>query len=222
MPSAMRNNHPSHDRRAGRNAGAVTAPAGLVAGACEASPVPPNVTLFRCANCSRPATAPASTAGRPPSQPDFEWPIPVHEIALPCAGRLQPEHLLKAFEAGADAVCIITCARDDCCYIEGSLRAERRAEYVRQLLDEIGLGRERLLVCHLAPSAQDDSVLTRLKQNENGSRAVEIRDTVLARLGALPPNPLRQDRATVSRPDGARRDEANGTRDETSPRTAVR
>ena len=68
------------------------------------------------------------------------------DIPIPCAGRLQPEHLLKAFENGADAVCVITCARDDCLFIEGGLRLNHRADSVRRLLAEIGLGGERLIV----------------------------------------------------------------------------
>jgi nicotinamide mononucleotide adenylyltransferase len=131
----------------------------------------------------------------------------VHEIALPCSGKLQPEHLLKAFEAGADAVCIIACAGDNCHYLEGSRRAERRVEYVRQLLDEIGLDGERLMVFRLAASAQEDGTLghvpkdpspnTQLNREEPGSRVAEIRDMVMARLGALQPNPLGRGKAIV-------------------------
>ena len=109
----------------------------------------------------------------------------MHEIVVPCTGKLQPEHLLKAFEAGADAVCVIACARDNCHYLEGSRRAERRVEYVRKLLDEIGLGADRLLVFHLAAS------------EELGSRLTAICEMVMAGLGALQPNPLRQDKATA-------------------------
>jgi coenzyme F420-reducing hydrogenase delta subunit len=153
-------------------------------------------------NGSRPGTVPVSAVGPRLSQPEPEWPIPVHEIALPCTGRLQPEHLLKAFEAGADAVCIIACAGDNCHYLEGSRRAERRAEYVRQLLDEIGLGGERLMVFRLAASAQEDGTLghlpadpspdTQLNKVKVGSQVAEIHDMVMARLGALQPNPLGQ------------------------------
>jgi len=130
----------------------------------------------------------------------------VHEIPLPCTGRLQPEHLLKAFEAGADAVCVITCAGDSCRYLEGSRRVERRVGYVRELLDEIGLGGERLLLFDLAASAQLDAMLghvlkgppgTRPNQKEDGSREAEIYDMVMAGLGALQPSPLWQSKGTI-------------------------
>ena len=159
----------------------------------------PKVTVFRCVNHTHSGTAPASAAGHQLSQPQPEWPIPAHEIALPCTGKLQPEHLLKAFEAGADAVCVLTCAGDSCHYLEGSRRAERRVEYVRELLDEIGLGGERLLLFHLAASAQEqDAAPGRApKDASSGTQPAEIRDAVMARLGALQPNPLRRDKAIV-------------------------
>jgi coenzyme F420-reducing hydrogenase delta subunit len=165
-------------------------------GAHEAAPPPsPNVTVFRCVNSSR-----SDTEARHVPQPEPEWPIPVQEVALPCTGRLQPEHLLKAFEAGADAVCVITCAGDDCHYLEGSQRAERRAAYVRELLNEIGLGGQRLLVFRLAASGQADATLGRPPKDPSSGKQkslAEIFETVVAGLGALQPNPFRQDKATV-------------------------
>jgi len=189
-------------RSAGRNLGGETALAADPVGTHKAvTPAPPNVTVFRCVNSSRPDTEPV--VGRRPSQPEPEWPIPVHEVALPCTGRLQPEHLLKAFESGADAVCVITCAGDNCHYLEGSERAERRVEHVRELLNEIGLGGQRLLVFRLAASRQEEATPGRApkapspgKQLNQGSLA-EIFDIVVAGLGAIQPNPLRQDKATV-------------------------
>jgi hypothetical protein len=127
----------------------------------------------------------------------------VHEVALPCTGRLQPEHLLKAFEAGADAVCVITCAGDNCHYLEGSRRAERRVELVRDLMNEIGLGGQRLLVFRLSASRQEEATPGHPEKGPSPGRQVnqeslaEIFDIVVAGLGAIQPNPLRQDTATV-------------------------
>jgi coenzyme F420-reducing hydrogenase delta subunit len=183
----------NHHHSAGRKE--KTATGDPVGGHQTAPPASPNVTVFRCVNSS-----PSGTEPRHVPQPEPEWPIPVHEIALPCTGRLQPEHLLKAFEAGADAVCVITCAGDDCHYLEGSQRAERRAAYVRELLNEIGLGGQRLMVFRLAASGQADATLGRPPKNPSSGKQeslAEIFETVVAGLGALQPNPLRQDKATV-------------------------
>jgi coenzyme F420-reducing hydrogenase delta subunit len=144
-----------------------------------------NVTIFRCVGSSR---YPKEEA--PGSKP--LWSLPVHEVVIPCAGRLQPEHLLKAFEAGADAVCVVMCAGDECRYLEGSRRADRRAEYVKGLLDEIGLGGQRLLVLQLAASAPNRA------QNRNGQESpAQISELIVAELATLESNPLRQNKVSV-------------------------
>lgn len=119
----------------------------------------PKVTAFICSNCARRASEPRSTNRPVPRPPDFRWPVPVHEILVPCSGRLQPEHLLKAFETGADAVCVFGCQEDDCHNHEGSRRCARRVEYVRGLLDEIGIGNDRLWLFRLPGSAREDMAL---------------------------------------------------------------
>jgi len=121
----------------------------------EPYPSPP-VVVFVCANCARPGRA-ASSACRPrPAVPDFHWPFPVEQVVVPCAGRIQPEHLLKAFESGADLVLVVACESGNCHYAEGSLRCMRRVEFVRSLLGEIGLNDERLLLEYLPGSAAED------------------------------------------------------------------
>jgi coenzyme F420-reducing hydrogenase delta subunit len=208
----MSNDYLNHHRAAGDSPPAGTALAEGALGVQEAKPLPSvNVTVFRCVNCAGPGLAPPSVIGPRLSQPGLERPIAVHEVALPCTGKLQPEHLLKAFEAGADAVCVIDCAGDNCQYLEGSQRAERRAEYVGKLLDEIGLGSRRLMVFHLGDSAREDQTIGRVpadpspgtepSQEEVGSRLGAICEMVAARLGALPPNPLRQDGSAVWPPN---------------------
>lgn len=167
----------------------------------------PSVTVFRCANGLRPAAVPSAAASVRFSQPAIDWPVPVHEVAVPCTGKLQPEHLLKAFEAGADIVCVMACAEDNCHYLEGSRRMSRRADYVRGLLDELGLGSERLMVFHLPGSAREDMALasgsgngsaaTRVDQEELDSRLAAMGKEVLAQIEALGPSPLRRGTAAV-------------------------
>ena len=119
----------------------------------------PAVTLFICSNSYRSGQMPTSGTRQPPGALPDAWSFSVHEIRIPCAGKLQPEHLLKAFEAGADLVCVIACDEANCHYLEGSRRANRRIEYVRGLLEELGLGGERLLLFHLPGSSREDMAL---------------------------------------------------------------
>ena len=65
-------------------------------------------------------------------------------ISLPCSGKLELIYLLKAFESGADGVVLITCKHGECRYLEGNLRAQKRTEAVRALLEEIGLDKGRM------------------------------------------------------------------------------
>jgi coenzyme F420-reducing hydrogenase delta subunit len=66
-------------------------------------------------------------------------------LSLPCSGKVTVPYLLKAFEKGAHGVAIVTCVPGACCNLEGNLRASRRAEAVAALLDEIGLGKGRIV-----------------------------------------------------------------------------
>jgi coenzyme F420-reducing hydrogenase delta subunit len=70
-------------------------------------------------------------------------------VSLPCSGRLEPIYLLKTFETGADGAVLITCRKGECRRLEGNLRAHKRAEAVRSLLEETGLGTERLLITNM-------------------------------------------------------------------------
>jgi len=63
---------------------------------------------------------------------------------LPCSGRIDPLHLLRALESGADMVYLITCPEGACRYREGNLRAWKRVRYARKLIEEIGLEGARI------------------------------------------------------------------------------
>jgi coenzyme F420-reducing hydrogenase delta subunit len=63
---------------------------------------------------------------------------------LPCSGRIDPLHLMRALESGADKVYLVTCPEGTCRYHEGNIRAQKRVAYVQELIEEIGLERERL------------------------------------------------------------------------------
>jgi coenzyme F420-reducing hydrogenase delta subunit len=67
-------------------------------------------------------------------------------LSLPCSGKATIPYLLKAFETGADGVVICTCPEAQCKHLEGNLRACKRAEAVEGLLEEMGLGKGRVLV----------------------------------------------------------------------------
>lgn len=67
-------------------------------------------------------------------------------ISLPCSGKADLLYLIKAFETGADGLLLITCEKNQCHYLEGNLRSPKRAEEVNLLLEEIGMGKDRIAV----------------------------------------------------------------------------
>jgi coenzyme F420-reducing hydrogenase delta subunit len=154
------------------------------------------ITLFICANCARPAQV-SSSSGRPrPTVPDFNWPGPVKQVIIPCTGRLQPEHVLKAFESGSSIVSVVACQEDNCHYIEGSRRCTRRVDYIRLLLNEIGLGDGRLLLFHLPGSASEDMMMSVGKSanpeilDSLSAQIAAVRDRAIEALRVHSPNPL--------------------------------
>jgi coenzyme F420-reducing hydrogenase delta subunit len=153
-------------------------------------------TVFVCANCTRPGQVPTSAGRSKPAVPDFGWPGFVEQIIVPCTGRLQPEHVLRAFESGSSIVSVVACQDDNCHYIEGSRRCDRRLDYLRSLLNEIGLGEERLLLFHLPGSAAQDLALASGRSVPEPDsdllkgQVASIRDEVLEALRTSPPNPL--------------------------------
>ena len=63
---------------------------------------------------------------------------------LPCGGRFEPVQVLRALEAFADAAYVITCPEGACRYFEGNLRAKKRMMRTKDLLEDIGLERDRV------------------------------------------------------------------------------
>jgi len=64
--------------------------------------------------------------------------------ALPCSSKIEPSHPLKILADGADGVLVVACPEGHCRFMVGNVRAEKRINYVRALLDKAKMGAERL------------------------------------------------------------------------------
>lgn len=64
--------------------------------------------------------------------------------ALPCSSKIEPSYLLKILADGADGVVVVACPEGSCRFMVGNVRAEKRINYVRMLLDKAKMGAERL------------------------------------------------------------------------------
>ncbi len=79
-------------------------------------------------------------------------------ISLPCSGRLDILYLIKAFETRADGVAVMMCKEGECRYLEGNLRARKRAEVVEELLKETGLGAGRVAIIQMDDRGIDPKI----------------------------------------------------------------
>ncbi len=68
----------------------------------------------------------------------------VRLVVLPCSSNVEVRQMVKILEQGADALQIVACTEEACRFLVGSNKAERRVEYVRNLLGEIDFGAERV------------------------------------------------------------------------------
>jgi F420-non-reducing hydrogenase iron-sulfur subunit len=155
------------------------------------------ITMFVCTNCARPGKELTSSGRARPAVPDFGLPGPVEQVLVPCTGRLQPEHVLRAFETGSRIVSVIACREDNCHYAEGSRRCALRVDSIRSILKEIGLGDDRLLLSYLPGSASEDLAVAVSGQpgakdsDVYAAQVAAVRAQVMEALQSLPPNPLR-------------------------------
>jgi coenzyme F420-reducing hydrogenase delta subunit len=68
----------------------------------------------------------------------------IRTIMMPCSSKIEVSYILRILESGADAVEIVVCPQKSCKFLVGSLRAERRVEYICDLLEKIGYAPERV------------------------------------------------------------------------------
>jgi len=97
----------------------------------------PEITAFYCIYCGYMA---ADTAGAL----HIQYPANVKFIRMPCTGKTDIRYLLEAFEQGADGVYIVACPIGNCHHVRGNERGQARVERTKRILDDIGIGGERL------------------------------------------------------------------------------
>lgn len=73
-----------------------------------------------------------------------EFDASVRLVQVPCTGRVDGMHILQALEDGADAVFVLGCLEKNCYYDTGSIEGRKRVEYVKQMLAEVGIEKERV------------------------------------------------------------------------------
>jgi coenzyme F420-reducing hydrogenase delta subunit len=141
------------------------------ANAAPGSDFTPEITVFTCIYCAYMA---ADTAGAL----RIKYPADIKLIKLPCTGKTDARYLLEAFEQGADGVCVVGCPIGNCHHVHGNVRGQARVKYTQRLLDDIGLGGERLEM-HFVSGGM-------------GATFGRIIGDMTERLKALGPSPLKE------------------------------
>jgi coenzyme F420-reducing hydrogenase delta subunit len=97
----------------------------------------PVIAAFCCRWCSYAA---ADLAG----SMRIHYPPNIRIIMVPCTGRVDILHLLRAIEDGADGVFLSGCLIGDCHYSTGNEKATKRVAAVKKILSEIGVEPDRV------------------------------------------------------------------------------
>jgi F420-non-reducing hydrogenase iron-sulfur subunit len=130
----------------------------------------PEIVAFSCHYC---AYAAADLAG----VMRLQYPTNIKIVKLPCSGTVDILYILKAFEQGADGVFIAGCLKGGCHFVEGNLRAEKRVERAKNLLEKIGLGKDRLEMFFMSSA--------------EGGRFSEVAREMTEKIRKLGPSPIK-------------------------------
>ena len=80
----------------------------------------------------------------------LSYPTNIRIVLVPCTGKVDVLHILRAFEKGADGVYVVGCEEGECHYNSGNFRARKRVEQAQKILDTIGIGGERAQMYNLS------------------------------------------------------------------------
>jgi coenzyme F420-reducing hydrogenase delta subunit len=114
----------------------------------------------------------------------LSYPTNIKIVQVPCTGKVDVLYLLKSFQRGADGVYVAGCMEGDCHYLTGNLRARKRVEYTKKILDDIGIGGDRLEMYNMSAG--------------QGPRFVEVAMEMTERIKNLGPSPLKQNQTAGS------------------------
>jgi coenzyme F420-reducing hydrogenase delta subunit len=108
----------------------------------------------------------------------LEYPANVKIIRVPCTGKVDVLHLLRALEKGADGACVIGCMEGSCYFKGGNYRARKRVEQAAKILDSIGIGGQRVRMYNLSSG--------------EGTLFAQYANEFTEHIRALGPNPIKK------------------------------
>ena len=130
----------------------------------------PEIVAFCCHYC-------AYTAADMAGSKRISYPSNVKIIRVPCTGKVDAIHLMKALEKGADGVYVAGCLEGDCHFKNGNLRAKARVERVKKILEDLGWETERVAMLNMSAGM--------------GEHFAKTAREFTARIKELGPNPVK-------------------------------
>jgi len=114
----------------------------------------------------------------------LKYPDTIRVIRVPCTGKVDVIHILRAFEKGADGVYVVGCLEGECRFENGNLRARRRVEQAKSILDAVGVGGDRVKMFNLSSG--------------EGTRFAEYAVEMTEKIKEMGPNPIKRFREKMA------------------------
>lgn len=105
----------------------------------------------------------------------------IYLVRVKCTGRVDVSDILQALRDGADGVGIYACHKGECDFETGNLVAERHVNAVKFMLQRSGFDPDRVGIFFMSAAEID--------------RFMRATNEFVAKIKALPPNPLKMDKA---------------------------
>ena len=130
----------------------------------------PVIVAFCCHYC-------AYTAADMAGSQRLVYPANVKIIRVPCSGKVDTLHIIKAFEKGADGVYVAGCLDGDCHFKNGNDKAAKKVAYMIKYLEEIGIEPERLEMVRMSAGM--------------GERFAQVATEMTEKIRNLGPSPIK-------------------------------
>ncbi len=131
----------------------------------------PEIVAFCCHYC-------AYTAADMAGSKRISYPSNVKIIRVPCTGKVDAIHIMKALEKGADGVYVAGCLEGDCHFKNGNTRAKQRVDRVKKILEDLGWETQRVDMINMSAGMGERFAKTALEFTE--------------KIKTLGPNPAKQ------------------------------
>jgi coenzyme F420-reducing hydrogenase delta subunit len=106
------------------------------------------------------------------------YPFNAKLIRVPCSGKVGTIHILRALQKGADGVFVAGCLEGDCHFKDGNVKAAKRVQHAKKILEEAGIGERRVKMMTISAG-----------MGKEFAQAVEEFTNEIKKLG---PNPVKE------------------------------